>query len=91
MKLRLSILILGLLLWAAPAFGQGCAMCYSSALGAGAKGQRALSRAVTVLLIPPVGMMIGLVGIGAVYAQRRDRAHAKDAEFVDSASSRSQK
>lgn len=82
MKLRLSILIVGLMLWAAPAFGQGCAMCYSSALGASQKGQRAMSRAVTVLLIPPVGMMIGLVGMGALYARRRDRAHAQD-ELVD--------
>ena len=82
MKLRLSILIIGLMLWAAPAFGQGCAMCYSSALGASQKGQRAMSRAVTVLLIPPVGMMIGLVGVGALYARRRDRAQAQD-ELID--------
>ena len=78
MKLRVSILIFGLAVWAAPAFGQGCAMCYSSALGAGAKGQRALSRAVTVLLVPPVGMMIGLVGAGAIYARRRDRANSEN-------------
>ena len=81
MKLRVSIPILGLLLWAAPAFGQGCAMCYSSALGASTKGQRAMSRAVTVLLIPPVGMMIGLVGVGAIYARRRDRAQAEELDF----------
>lgn len=78
MKLRIAAAGLALMLWAAPAFGQGCAMCYSSALGASAKGQRAMSRAVTILLIPPVGMMIGLVGIGALYARRRDRAHAQD-------------
>jgi hypothetical protein len=78
MKLRLATAGLALMLWAAPAFGQGCAMCYSSALGASAKGQQAMSRAVTVLLIPPAGMMIGLVGIGALYARRRDRAHDQD-------------
>ena len=76
MKLRIATVALGFALWAAPAFGQGCAMCYSSALGASAKGQQAMSRAVTILLIPPVGMMIGLVGVGALYARRRDRAHA---------------
>ncbi len=80
MKLRL--LILAFALWAVPAFGQGCAMCYSSALGANGKGQQALSRAVTVLLIPPVGMMIGLVGAGAIYARRRDRARAHE-ELAD--------
>ena len=33
MKLRLCTLAVFLLLWAAPAFSQGCAMCYSSAKG----------------------------------------------------------
>jgi len=83
MKLRLATVALGFALWAAPAFGQGCAMCYSSALGAGTKGQQALSRAVTILLIPPVGMMIGLVGLGALYARRRDRAHAEVIEVAE--------
>jgi hypothetical protein len=83
MKLRVASAALGLLLWAAPAFGQGCAMCYSSALGAGTKGQQALSRAVTILLIPPVGMMIGLVGLGALYARRRDRAHDQVIEVAE--------
>jgi hypothetical protein len=83
MKLRIAAVALGLALWGAPAFGQGCAMCYSSALGAGTKGQQALSRAVTILLIPPVGMMIGLVGLGALYARRRDRAHAGVIEVAE--------
>ncbi len=70
---RLPLLALALLLWVAPAFAQGCAMCYTSALGASPKGQRALSRAVIVLLVPPVGMMTLLVGAGFHYARRRDR------------------
>ncbi len=83
MKLRVSIFIFALALCAAPAFGQGCAMCYTSALGANSKGQKALSRAVTVLLIPPAGMMIGLVGAGAIYARRRDRAQARNFEAAN--------
>ena len=74
MKLRLALLLLGSALWAAPAFGQGCAMCYQSALGASPKSQRALTRGVGVLLVPPVGMMSLLVGAGFVYARKRDRA-----------------
>jgi hypothetical protein len=73
-KLRLALLLLGSALWAAPAFGQGCAMCYQSALGASPKSQRALTRGVGVLLVPPVGMMSLLVGAGFVYARKRDRA-----------------
>jgi hypothetical protein len=70
-----ALLAFLLLLWAAPAFAQGCAMCYTSALGASPKGQRALSHAVVVLLIPPVGMMTLLVGAGFHYARRRDASN----------------
>ncbi|HEX6908623.1 MAG TPA: hypothetical protein VF154_18550 [Terriglobales bacterium] len=73
MKLRLAMLGFALALWAAPAFGQGCAMCYTSALGADPKSQKALSRAVVVLLVPPVGMMSILIGAGFVYARKRDQ------------------
>ena len=73
MKRRLAILGFALALWAAPAFGQGCAMCYTSALGADPKSQKALSKAVIVLLVPPVGMMSILIGAGFVYARRRDQ------------------
>ena len=53
MKLRLCTLAVFLLLWAAPAFSQGCAMCYSSAKGTSKEGQKAISRGVLVLLLPP--------------------------------------
>src|SRR5437879_13657137 len=49
MKLRLATLGLMLLLWVAPAFSQGCAMCYSNATGTTKEGQRAISRGVLVL------------------------------------------
>ena len=67
MKLRLATFALLAALWTAPAFGQGCAMCYSSAAGAGEKSQMALNRAVLVLLIPAVTMLAGFVGIAFAY------------------------
>jgi hypothetical protein len=70
--LRLAVITCALLMWETPAIAQGCAMCYTSALGASPKGQRALSRAIVVLLLPPVGMMTLLVGAGFRYARRRD-------------------
>jgi len=72
MKLRLATLALLVALWAAPAFGQGCAMCYSSAAGAGEKSQMALNRAVLVLLIPAVTMLVGFVGIAFAYRRERE-------------------
>ena len=74
MKVRLVTLVLLVALWAAPAFGQGCAMCYSSAAGAGEKSQKALNHAVLVLLIPAVTMLVGFVGIAFAYR----REHEKD-------------
>ena len=63
MKRRLATLALLLALWAAPAFGQGCAMCYTSAEGASKQGQLALSRAVMILMVPTLGLMAGFVGM----------------------------
>ena len=73
MKLRLATLALLLVLVALPAFGQGCAMCYSSAAGAGEKSQIALNHAVLVLLIPAMTMLVGFVGIAFAYRRERDQ------------------
>ncbi len=73
MKTRLYAAVLLLGLASVPAFGQGCAMCYTSAKGASAKSQKALSRAVLVLLVPTISMMAGIVGAGYSYSKKRDR------------------
>jgi hypothetical protein len=72
MKLRLTKLGLLLLLWAGPAFGQGCAMCYSTARAATERGQRAISRGVLIMLIPPIGFMTVGMGLAFHYGKKRD-------------------
>ena len=72
MKLRLATIALTSLLWTAPAFSQGCAMCYSSAAGTTKEGQRAINRGVLLLLIPPVGFMTLGVGMAFRYGKKRD-------------------
>ena len=72
MKLRLFTLAVFLMLWASPAFSQGCVMCYSSAAGSSKEGQNAISRAVLVLLLPPVAFMTLGAGMVVRYSKKRD-------------------
>jgi hypothetical protein len=72
MKLRLATITVFLMLWVAPAFSQGCAMCYSSAKGTSKEGQNAISRGVLVLLLPPVAFMTLGAGMAVRYSKKRD-------------------
>jgi hypothetical protein len=78
MKRPLATLAWWLLLGAAPAFGQGCAMCYSSAKSASKDGQRAISRGVLILGIPPVSFLTVGVGFALRYGKKRDQDHNRD-------------
>jgi hypothetical protein len=73
MRLHLSTLVVFLMLWVAPAFSQGCAMCYSNATGSTKEGQIAVSRGVLVLLLPPVSFMILGAGLAFRYSKKRDQ------------------
>ena len=75
MKRKVFIAILAFGMWTAPAFAQGCAMCYANASGATKDGQRAISRGVIVLLLPPLGFMSVGVGLAFRYGRRRDQEH----------------
>ena len=85
MRLRLATLGLLLTLWAAPAFAQGCAMCYTSAEGASQRGQLALSHAVLALMIPTLGLIAGFAGITVYmkdsHQRENDEELPRDEEF----------
>jgi hypothetical protein len=77
MKLRAVILVAFLLLWATPAFSQACSMCYSTAKATSKEGQRAITKGVVVLLLPPLGFMTLGVWVALRYGKKRDLEQAR--------------
>jgi hypothetical protein len=74
MKLRCAGLLLAVTtMWAGPAMAQGCAMCYNTANASTKEGQRAISKGVMVLLVPPVGFMTLGLGMLFRYGKSRDQ------------------
>jgi hypothetical protein len=72
MRVRAALLIVAIFLTATPAFSQGCAMCRSSAAATSKEGQKAISKGVLVLVLPPAGFMTIGVALAFRYGKKRD-------------------
>lgn len=55
-----------------PAFSQGCAMCSSYVEASSKGGQRAINKAVLLLLIPAAVFMSGGMAMAYRYSRKRD-------------------
>lgn len=73
-----AVLVGLLCLWAVPAFAQGCAMCYSTTSATSKDGQKAIGKAVAVLVAPPLGVMTLGMGLAFRYGRKRDREQNLD-------------
>jgi hypothetical protein len=66
-------LLLAIALWTAPALAQSCAMCRANAKATPKEGQRAINRAILIMLAPPLSMMTFGAAFIVRYARKRDR------------------
>jgi hypothetical protein len=74
-KVAMAVLLLAL--WTTPAFAQGCAMCRANAKATPKEGQRAINRAIFLMMAPPLCAVTLGTGLIVRYARKRDREIAR--------------
>ena len=72
-----AFLLLSGVLWTAPAFAQGCAMCRANAKATPKEAQRAINRAILLMIMPPIGAVTLGSTLIVRYARRRDEENER--------------
>ena len=70
--LLLALLLVG---FAAPAFSQSCALCYTQAAASGSRMIQALKSGILILIVPPT---LGTVGLILAVHRRRNQIRRPD-------------
>jgi hypothetical protein len=71
----IAIVVLILLLTAAPAFSQSCALCYTQAASSGSRMIQALKSGILILVLPPT---LGSIGMIFVVYRKRNQVRRTD-------------
>lgn len=69
-SIGLASIALMIILSAAPAFSQGCALCYTQAASSGTRMIQALKSGILILIVPPT---LGSVGMIFIMYQKRNQ------------------
>ena len=76
-KFVLAFLLLCGGLWTLPALAQSCAMCRANAKATPKEAQRAINRAILLMVMPPIGAVTLGTTFIVRYARRRDQENEK--------------
>jgi hypothetical protein len=71
----LALAALILLLTAAPAFSQSCALCYTQAASSGSRMIQALKSGILILIVPPT-----LASVGMIFVVHRKNSQVRRTE-----------
>lgn len=76
-KFVLGFVLLSGALWTVPALAQSCAMCRANAKATPKEAQRAINRAILVMVMPPIGAVTLGTSLIVRYARRRDEENER--------------
>ena len=76
-KSVLAFLVLCGGLWTVPTLAQSCAMCRANAKATPKEAQRAINRAILLMVMPPIGAVTLGSTLIVRYARRRDRENER--------------